>query len=166
MITLEIERIVEAETFIDTQRETPGSMMAGIIIEAGEETEIMIEDSSPTLIIITGATIITTTQLDRDHNNIITDTVSHSISHKTEGSMMVPVSPDTKDRTDTVRRTVSTHSTDRIDISIDSKHRWTEIISTDLPRIMGVDPLTRVSLTREILTRVPLTRGFLTRGFL
>ena len=76
MIILEIETIVGAETFIDTQRETPGSMMAGIIMEAGEETEIIIEVSSPTLMIITGAIIITTTQLDRDHNIIITDTVS------------------------------------------------------------------------------------------
>ena len=136
MITLKIETIVEAETFVDRRKETPGSMMAGIVVEAGEETEIRIEVSSPTLMIITGATIITTTQLDRDHHIIITDTVSHGISCKTEGSMMVPDSPDTKNRTDTVCRTVSSHITDRTDISIDSKHRWTEIISTDLPRIM------------------------------
>ena len=114
MITLEIETIVEAETLVDRQKETPGSMMAGVILEAGEETEIMIEVSSPTLMIITGAIIITTTQLDRDHHIIITDTVSHGISRKTEGSMMVPDSPDTKNRTDTVRRTVSTHNPDRI----------------------------------------------------
>ena len=162
MIILEIETLVEAETFIDTQRETPGSMMAGIIVEAGEETEIIIEVSSPTLMIITGAIIITTTQLDRDHNNIITDTVSHSISRKTGGSMMVPDSPDTKNRADTMRRTDITHNTDRIDIS---KHRWTEIISTDLHRIMkgisSVRLFIRLTVRVASLTDYPLYFNYL-----
>ena len=162
MITPEIETIVEAETFVDTQRETPGSLMAGIIVEAGEETKIMIEVSSPTLTIITGAIIITTTQLDRDHNIIITDTVSHSISRKTGDSMMVPDSPDTKNRADTMRRTDITHNTDRIDIS---KHRWTEIISTDLHRIMkgisSVRLFIRLTVRVASLTDYPLYFNYL-----
>ena len=162
---IEIETMMVAETIVNTQRETPGSMMAGIIVEAGEETEIIIEVSSPTLMIITGAIIITTTQLDRAHNIIITDTVSHSISRKTGGSMMVPDSPDIKNRTDTMNR-----ATDRTVTNIGSKHRWeeailTEIISTDLHRIMkgisSVRLFIRLTVRVASLTDYPLYFNYL-----
>ena len=109
MITLEIETMMETEIIVNQQREAPGFMMVGIIIEAGGGTEITMtgktEASSPALMTITGAINITTTQLDRDQIIIITDTVILIISSRTEGSMMIPDSPDTTSSPDTKNRT-------------------------------------------------------------